>query len=157
MHALKKNRPLRRIVLTSAATVSGVVLLLSLKPHTAPALASPAPSPSTGAVASPAPSGSASSGPATGTRTAIGDAAQTRYGPVQVRVTVKDGRLTDVTAVTYPQSSPRDQRINGYAIPRLGSEALSAQSADIDAVSGATYTSEGYHQSLQSALDSLGR
>ncbi|MPY48719.1 FMN-binding protein [Streptomyces acidicola] len=157
MHALKKNRPLRRIVLTSAATVSGVVLVLSLKPHTAPALASPAPSPSTGAVALPAPSGSASSGPATGTRTATGDAAQTRYGPVQVRVTVKDGRLTDVTAVTYPQSSPRDQRINGYAIPRLGSEALSAQGANIDAVSGATYTSEGYRQSLQSALDSLGR
>ncbi|GGZ60642.1 FMN-binding protein [Streptomyces bluensis] len=155
MHALKKNRPLRRIVLTSAATVSGVVLLLSLKPHTAPALASP--SPSTGAVASPAPSGSASSGPATGPRTATGQAAQTRYGPVQVRVTVKNGRITDVTAVTYPQSSPRDQRINGYAVPRLGSEALSAQSANIDAVSGATYTSEGYRQSLQSALDSLGR
>ncbi|MBA2812523.1 FMN-binding protein [Streptomyces sp. KM273126] len=159
MHALKKNRPLRRIVLTSAATVSGVVLLLSLKPHTAPALASPSPSPSpsTGAVASPAPSGSASNGAATGTRTATGEAAQTRYGPVQVRVTVKDGRLTDVTAVTYPQSSPRDQRINGYAVPLLGREALSAQSANIDAVSGATYTSEGYRQSLQSALDSLGR
>ncbi|MER6012607.1 FMN-binding protein [Streptomyces bluensis] len=154
MHALKRNRPLRRIVLTSAATVSGVVLLLSLKPHTAPALASP--SPSTGAVASPAPSGSTSSGPATGPRTATGQAAQTRYGPVQVRVTVKDGRITDVTAVTYPHSSPRDQRINGYAVPRLGREALSAQSAHIDAVSGATYTSEGYRQSLQSALDSLG-
>lgn len=154
MHALKKNRPLRRVVLTSAATVSGMVLLLSLKPHTAPAIASPAPS--TGSVASPAPSGGASSGSAAGTRTVTGEAAQTRYGPVQVRVTVKDGRITDITAVTYPQNNPKDQQINSFAIPRLTSEALSAQSADVDTVSGATYTSEGYRQSLQSALDSAG-
>ncbi|MEW2400200.1 FMN-binding protein [Streptomyces sp. NPDC046862] len=154
MHALKKNRPLRRVVLTSAATVSGMVLLLSLKPHTAPAIASSAPS--TGSVASPAPSGSAAGGSATGTRTVTGEAAQTRYGPVQVRVTVKNGRITDATAVTYPQENPRDQQINGYAIPRLRSESLTAQSADVDTVSGATYTSEGYRQSLQSALDQAG-
>ena len=144
MHALKKNRPLRRIVLASAATVSGMVLLLSLKPHETP----------TAAVAVPAPSGSASAGTTTGTRTVTGDSVQTRWGPVQVRITLKSGKLTEVTAVTYPQENPRDQEINSYAIPRLRSEALQAQSADIDTVSGATYTSDGYRQSLQSALDS---
>ncbi|MCX5336701.1 FMN-binding protein [Streptomyces sp. NBC_00140] len=148
MHTLKKNRPLRRIVLAGAATVSGIVLLLSLKPHTTPAVA--------GVATVPAPSSSSSgpSGSATGTRTLTGDSVQTRYGPVQVRATLKNGKLTDVTAVTYPQENPRDQQINSYAIPQLTREALTAQSADIDTVSGATYTSDGYRQSLQSALDS---
>ena len=144
MHALKKNRPLRRIVLASAATVSGMVLLLSLKPHSTP----------TAALAVPAPSGSSSAGASTGTKTVNGDSVQTRWGPVQVRITLKSGRLTEVTAVTYPQENPRDQEINSYAIPQLRSEALEAQSANIDTVSGATYTSDGYRQSLQSALDS---
>lgn len=142
MHALKKNRPLRRVVLASAATVSSMVLLLSLKPHSTPAPA----------VAVPAPSGSA--GAVTGTRTVTGDSVQTRWGPVQVRITLKSGRLTEVTAVVYPTENPRDQEINSFALPRLRSEALQAQSADIDTVSGATYTSDGYRQSLQSALDS---
>jgi uncharacterized protein with FMN-binding domain len=73
-----------------------------------------------------------------------------------VRVTVKNGKLTDVTAVVYPTDNPRDQEINSYALPRLRTEALQAQSAEIDTVSGATYTSDGYRQSLQSALDSAG-
>ncbi|MCX4907493.1 FMN-binding protein [Streptomyces sp. NBC_00878] len=151
MHTLRKNRPLRRIVLAGAATVSGMVLLLSLKPHTTPTAA--------GVATAPAPSSSSSgtsgsSGSATGTRTLTGDSVQTRYGPVQVRVTLKNGKLTDVTAIIYPQENPRDQQINAYAIPQLTREALTTQSADIDTVSGATYTSEGYRQSLQSALDS---
>lgn len=151
MHALNKNRPLRRIVLASAATVSGMVMLLSLKPHASPqaALSLPAPSASAGASAS---SGTGSA--TTGTRTVTGDTIQTRWGPVQVRITVKDGKLTEVTAVAYPTDNPRDQEINSYALPRLRSEALQAQSANIDTVSGATYTSDGYRQSLQSALDS---
>ncbi|MFI7502198.1 FMN-binding protein [Streptomyces sp. NPDC049687] len=150
MHALKKNRPFRRIVLASAATVSGVVMLLTLKPHTAPESVS---------VTAPAPSSSSSgsgSGTVEGGKAVTGESVQTRWGPVQVRITVADGRITDVTAVTYPQENPRDQQINAYAIPRLRSEALTAQSADIDTVSGATYTSDGYRQSLQSALDSAG-
>ncbi|MEU8577583.1 FMN-binding protein [Streptomyces asoensis] len=155
MHTLRKTRPLRRVVLASAATVSGIVLLLSLKPHTSPGVAglASAPAPTAG---SSAPAGTAGSGGSavTGTRTLTGDSVQTRWGPVQVRVTLKDGKLTDVTAVTYPQENPRDQQINSYAIPQLTREALTAQSADIDTVSGATYTSDGYRQSLQSALDS---
>ncbi|MEH0420432.1 FMN-binding protein [Streptomyces sp. B21-083] len=155
MHTLRKNRPLRRIVLASAATVSGMVLLLSLKPHTTPSVAglASAPAPSSSSSSS-STSGAGSTGSATGTRTLTGDTVQTRWGPVQVRVTVTDGKLTAVTAVTYPQENPRDQEISSYAIPQLTREALTAQSADIDTVSGATYTSDGYRQSLQSALDS---
>ncbi|MCX4763662.1 FMN-binding protein [Streptomyces sp. NBC_01275] len=165
MHTLRKNRPLRRIALASAATVSGMVLLLSLKPHTTPTVAglatSPAPSSSSGSSGSSSSSGTSSgatgsTGSATGTRTVTGDSVQTRYGPVQVRVTLKNGKLTDVTALAYPQENPRDQQINAYAVPQLTREALTAQSADIDTVSGATYTSEGYRESLQSALDSAG-
>jgi uncharacterized protein with FMN-binding domain len=71
-------------------------------------------------------------------------------------VTVSDGKVTEVTAVEYPTGNPRDRQINSYALPQLRTEALAAQSADIDTVSGATYTSDGYKQSLQSALDSAG-
>ncbi|MET9907853.1 FMN-binding protein [Streptomyces sp. NPDC006476] len=156
MHALKKNRPLRRIVLASAATVSGMVLLLSLKPHSTPtaALAIPAPSSSSSASSGSGSSGGTGGSTTTGTKTVTGSTIQTRWGPVQVKVTVKSGKLTDVTAVQYPTDNPRDQEINSYALPRLRSEALQAQSANIDTVSGATYTSDGYRQSLQSALDS---
>lgn len=159
MHPLKKSHPLRRTVLASAATVCGMVLLLSLKPHTAPTLAtagtkSPSMPSSSAPTGKPGPSGEPSS--PTGSRSVTGDTVQTRWGPVQVRVTIKDGRLTDVTAVDYPQDNPRDQEISGYALPALRREALVAQSADIDMVSGATYTSTGYKQSLQSALDSAG-
>ena len=155
MHALNKNRPLRRVVLASAATVSGMVLLLSLKPHTTPTAV-------TASAHSPTSSSSSAAGAgdtpaaASGTRTATGDTVQTRWGPVRVRVTLTDGRLTDVTAVSYPEDNPRDQEINSYALPQLRREALTAQSARIDTVSGATYTSDGYRQSLQSALDAAG-
>ncbi|MGW2487299.1 FMN-binding protein [Streptomyces sp. NPDC001606] len=159
MHALRKNRPLRRIVLASAATVSGMVLLLSLKPHTAPVPAM-AEGTSPSVSSSSAPSGGSKDGSGSGSTTVsgtvTGDTVQTRWGPVQVRVTIRSGRLTEVTAVRYPSDNPRDQEINSYAIPQLRREALAAQSADIDMVSGATYTSTGYKQSLQSALDSAG-
>jgi uncharacterized protein with FMN-binding domain len=166
VHALNKNRPLRRVMLASAATVSGIVMLLALKPHTGPTVVtdSAAPAPSISASASPGASassgtgstGSSGSSKSTGTKTVTGDTVQTRWGPVQVRVTIKNGKITDVTALQYPSENPRDQQINSYAIPQLRSEALAAQSASIDTVSGATYTSEGYQQSLQSALDSAG-
>ncbi|MEV6737543.1 FMN-binding protein [Streptomyces sp. NPDC051104] len=167
MHALKRKSPLRRIVLASAATVSGMVLLLSMKPHSSPGITVAAPAPSSSAGVSSGSSGSggstgssgsgSTSGSAgsTGTKTVTGEEAQTRYGPVQVRITVKNGKLTDVTAVEYPQDNPRDQEINSYAVPQLNREALAAQSANIDVVSGASYTSQGYQQSLQSALDSV--
>jgi uncharacterized protein with FMN-binding domain len=164
LHALKKNRPLRRVTLAAATTVTGVVLLLSLKPHTPPTLAqasspsgqSQSQSQSPGSSPSSSPSSSSGSTKSAGTKTVTGDTVQTRWGPVQVRVTVKNGKITDVTAVAYPSDNPKDQEINSYAIPQLRREALAAQSAQIDSVSGATYTSDGYKQSLQSALDSAG-
>ncbi|MGW0838062.1 FMN-binding protein [Streptomyces prunicolor] len=150
MHPLKKNRPLRRIVLASAVTASGLVLLLALKPHTTPAIAvAPAPASSNSATG-------AGGSTATGTKTVTGDTAQTQWGPVQVKITVKSGKLTDVTVLQSPSENPRDEEINSYALPELKREALAAQSASIDTVSGATYTSDGYRQSLQSALDSAG-
>ncbi|UXX92630.1 FMN-binding protein [Streptomyces sp. AD2-2] len=155
MHPLRKNRPLRRIVLASAVTASGLVMLLALKPHTAPAIAvAPAPAASSSSGAN---SGTGSGGStATGTRTVTGETAQTRWGPVQVRITLENGRITDVSAVQSPSDNPRDQEINSYALPELRREVLAAQSAKVDTVSGATYTSDGYRQSLQSALDSAG-
>jgi uncharacterized protein with FMN-binding domain len=83
-----------------------------------------------------------------------GQVAMTRWGPVQVAGTVADGRLTEVHAVVWPTGDGRSIAINDYAIPILDSEA-SQVGTSFDYVSGATYTSEGYRQSLQSLLDSL--
>lgn len=88
--------------------------------------------------------------------TVTGTSAATRWGPVQVRLTVDGGRITDVAVIRYPDENGRDRSINARAIPVLVSETLDAQSADIDMVSGATVTSEGYLESLQSALDEAG-
>ena len=85
-----------------------------------------------------------------------GQAADTAYGPVQVQLVLRAGRIVRAVAIDYPQGSGRDQEINAYAIPVLQRETLAAQSARIDMVSGATYTSDGYLRSLQSALDEAG-
>jgi len=82
-----------------------------------------------------------------------GAPADTQYGPVQVQISIRNHRIIRADAIDYPQGSSRDQEINSYAIPQLDQETLDAQSANIDTVSGATYTSDGYRQSLQSALD----
>jgi len=92
----------------------------------------------------------------TGNQSVAGDAIATRYGDVQVRVTVSGGRLVDVQAVQLPSDRARSQAISSDAGPLLRNEALRAQSARINTVSGATSTSDGYAQSLQSALDRAG-
>ena len=97
--------------------------------------------------------GVVSTEPATGVLTVNGTSAGTRYGPVQVRVTMRSHRLVTVTALAYPSSGRRDQEISSFALPQLEREAIAAQSAQIDTVSGATFTSDGYRRSLQSALD----
>jgi uncharacterized protein with FMN-binding domain len=103
---------------------------------------------------------SGSTGSGTGTAaastTVTGDAASTRYGPVQVELTIANGTITDVTVVEYPDSDGKDQEINARALPILIQETVGAQGDSIDMVSGATYTSEGYLESLQSALDKAG-
>jgi uncharacterized protein with FMN-binding domain len=86
--------------------------------------------------------------------TVNGAAEDTPYGPVQVQITLSGGRITQADAIVYPQGTGRDQQINSRAIPQLNSETLQAQSAQINSVSGASYTSDAYIRSLQSALDS---
>jgi uncharacterized protein with FMN-binding domain len=76
------------------------------------------------------------------------------YGQVQVQVTIANGKITSVTFLNYPQDRRTSARINSYAVPQLQSEAVQAQSANVDIVSGATLTSEAFMQSLQSALNS---
>lgn len=100
-------------------------------------------------------SGSSSSGSSSSsaTKTYDGDTAQTRWGPVQVRITVQGGKITNAEAIVYPNGNGRDAEINSYALPVLNQETVQAQSANIDMVSGATVTSDGYLQSLQSAID----
>jgi uncharacterized protein with FMN-binding domain len=76
-----------------------------------------------------------------------------RWGPVQVQITVSGGQITDVVALQTPSSKNKSVEINSQAVPILKAEVLTAQSATIDTVSGATYTSDSYQQSLQSAID----
>jgi uncharacterized protein with FMN-binding domain len=72
---------------------------------------------------------------------------------VQVQITVQGGKVVAATALQVPSGNHRDQQINAYAVPILNSEAVAASSAQIDSVSGATVTSNGYRESLQAALD----
>ncbi|MFD3501144.1 FMN-binding protein, partial [Streptomyces sp. NPDC058677] len=95
------------------------------------------------------------SGNAQAAKTVTGDAAQTQYGAVQVRITVSGGKITKAETVQAPKGGQSDQ-ITANAVPKLNQAAVAAGTADIDAVSGATYTSAGYKQSLQSALDQAG-
>ena len=97
----------------------------------------------------------ATAAPATGTASYRGDLVSTRFGDVQVQVTVTDGAITDVQALALPVGGHSGQ-ISNIVEPLLRSEALAAQSASIDVISGATYTSRGYATSLQSALDAAG-
>jgi len=90
------------------------------------------------------------------TGTFTGNAVPTIYGPVQVQITVSNGKITGATALTYPRSSGRDQQINSQAIPLLIQETLQAQSANIQGVGGASYTSQGWYDSLVSALKKAG-
>lgn len=98
-------------------------------------------------------SGSSSGRAATGSSTVAGAAVDTRFGPVQVQITVTGGKVTAASVLQVPNQERRDQMINSMAVPILNSEAVAAQSARIDAVSGATVTSGGYIKSLQSAID----
>ena len=92
-------------------------------------------------------------GSTSGSTNVTGAVASTQWGPVQVELTVSGGKITQVDVVQYPSGNPKDQEINDYALPILVQETTDQQSADIDMVSGATVTSVGYIQSLQSALD----
>jgi uncharacterized protein with FMN-binding domain len=160
---------LRRITLMITSTLAAVIMLFSYRtstrgPHAATADATAAPpgivtgaAPTPGATAGKAgkpgshPTKKASAKPTP--VTVNGPTAQTRYGPVQVQVTIAGKRITGVKTLQHPSGDDRSIQIAADALPQLRSETLAAQSARIDTVGGATYTSEGYQQSLQGALD----
>jgi uncharacterized protein with FMN-binding domain len=101
-------------------------------------------------------SGSSSSGSGSSTSTVTGSVVDTQWGPVQVQITRSGDTITAVNVLQYPSGNPRDDEINAQALPILIDETKQAGSAQIDMVSGATVTSTGYIESLQSALDKAG-
>jgi uncharacterized protein with FMN-binding domain len=168
---------MKRILMTLVATVVGIVALLSYKTHGAvtstasglPSAGLSASSSETGSASSltpaatsgapPDPAATPSSTSASSAATATsytGSAITTQYGVVQVKIIVSSKKITNVGFAQLTAYDDRSQRINSGAAPILLQETLSAQSAHIDSVSGASYTSDGYVQSLQSALDKAG-
>ncbi|MCX4861752.1 FMN-binding protein [Streptomyces canus] len=147
---MRKSHPVRRVVLATAATVSGVVLLLSLKPSSDPASAQAGGTiPQQTAAAQESAQGG--TGAAAG-GAVTGDVVQTQYGPVQVRITVSGNKIMKAEAVQAPKGGESDQK-TALSVPKLNQDVVAKQSPQIDMVSGATYTSEGYKKSLQSAID----
>ena len=159
---------MRRIVYWAMSTLTVLVLLLSYptsrnatavsaesRPLAVPTAPSSGGSSRTGGSDSSGPSSasSGSSAGSTGTRTVTGDAIMTRYGNVQVQITVTNGKITAADVTQIPWQDRHDQVINSQAVPIYNDEAVQSQSAQIDVVSGATYTWDGYTQSLQSAID----
>ena len=144
---------MRRITLWLLSTIAAVVLLFSYRTSTnggTPAVTAAAATTTTSAAGGSATQTAGTSGDAT---TYPGSTAQTRWGPVQVSITVANGKITGVAVPTYPTGNGKDEEINAYALPILKQETVAAQNANIDTVSGATVTSDGYKQSLQAALD----
>lgn len=165
---------MRRIVVVFSSTITALVLLMAWPTSTnrgGTSLASLANGAASGtgaaaAAATPAAAAPPAAGTSSGTTTTTttkgkngtftGQSADTPYGPVQVKITVTGGKFSDVNATVLPHGSSYDEQVDQYAVPVLAKEAVSAQSAKIQMVSGATYTSTGYLQSLQSALDQAG-
>ena len=165
---------MRRITTWLLSTISALVLLFSYHTSTSSGVATSivasgtdtdtgstsGATPQTGSGSGDSGSGSSSdsgssggSGSSSAAKTYSGDAVSTRFGNVQVEITVENGKITDSTVLQVPWNDHKDQQINSYAVPILNQEAVDQQSANIDMVSGATYTSQGYIQSLQSAID----
>jgi len=164
----------KRGAVALVTTILAVLLLFGFKTPDQPVLAPPRPTaPIIGAPGRPAPSpiaagatprsspvavggatpdAPATSGPAAASGTFTGDVIQTPYGDVQVAVVMKSGKITDVQALQLPFDRRLSQQISQASEPLLRSQVLRAQSAHISGVSGASYTSEGYFESLQSAL-----
>jgi uncharacterized protein with FMN-binding domain len=148
---------MRRIVLWLASTITIVVLLFGYYTSTNKTSSATTTNSTNSPTTTSAGGNKTSSSPSSSsTKTYTGSVAQTRWGPVQVKITVQGNKITKVTVLQQPNGNRKDTEINDYALPILISDTVSAQSADIDMVSGATVTSEGYVQSLQSALDKAG-
>ena len=160
---------MRRVILAVTGTIAGLVALLSFKSHvpSAPVAAttgtggtstsSSSTSPSGGGqtevVPGAFPQGSIAKNLPAGETAVNGKVASTSYGPVQIQLIKRNGKIVKVAVLMQPTNTLNDVQIGKFAFPKLISETLAAQNGKIDAVSGATYTSAGYIQSLQSALD----
>ena len=165
---------MRRVILAVTGTIAGLAALLSFKSHvpSSPLAATASGSGGTSAAgASPSASSSATGGGQTevvpgafpqgsiaknlpaGETAVDGKVANTSYGPVQIQLIKRSGKIVKVAVLVQPTNTLHDVQIGEFAFPKLISETLAAQDAKIDAVSGASYTSAGYIQSLQSALD----
>jgi uncharacterized protein with FMN-binding domain len=157
---------MRRVILAVTGTIAGLVALLSFKSHV-PSIPAAATTGGSGGSSS----SSSSSGGSTTTvpgefpqgalagklsagETAVdGNAANTAYGPVQIQLIERNSKIVKVAVLVQPANTLHDIQIGAFAFPKLIGETLAAQNGKIDAVSGASYTSAGYIQSLQSALD----
>jgi uncharacterized protein with FMN-binding domain len=135
---------MRRAPIVITATAAGLAAVLGFHPHSRP-LAATAQAP---AATAPAKNGGT-------VKQLTGTDVPNQYGDVQVQVTTSGGKITQVTALRLPSGDGRSLEISNFAGPELAQQALSAQNANIDGVSGATYTSESYRSSLQSAIDQL--
>lgn len=155
-------RPVKRIVLWVLSTLSTVVVLFGYHTSTSSVMAT-----STGSTFSGSRQGqsttSGSTSPSTSRSTSgssstsvTGQVAHTQWGPVQVQLDVSGSTITHVSILQYPNGNGRDVEIANYALPQLIQDTLDSQGHDVSMVSGATYTSQGYLQSLQSALDQAG-
>lgn len=151
---------MKRAILVGTGTVAGVAAVLALNPDgstTAVGLTRPA------SAQAPARSGSSGSGTSTttggtaaATTTATGSAVDVGYGTVQVQASLSGGRIVDIQALSLPQSDGHSAMISQQAFPMLVQQALAAQSSQIAGISGASYTSYGFEQSLRAALLSVG-
>jgi uncharacterized protein with FMN-binding domain len=161
---------MRRVILTIAGTVAGLVALLSFKSHV-PSVSSASAATSSGT------SGTSSSGTSSSSTTTVpgefpmgslagkltagetavtGHVGNTVYGPVQIQLIMRNSRIVKVAVIKQPMNTIHDIQIGAFAFPQLIGETLTTQTAKIDSVSGASYTSAGYIASLQSALDLRG-
>jgi FMN-binding domain len=157
---------MRRVILAVAGTIAGLVALLSFKSHvpSAPVAATTGGAGGTSSSSSSGggqtevvpgafPQGSIAKNLPAGETAVNGKVASTAYGPVQIQLIKRASKIVKVAVLVQPTNTLHDVQIGEFAFPKLISETLAAQNGKIDAVSGATYTSAGYIQSLQSALD----
>jgi uncharacterized protein with FMN-binding domain len=164
---------MRRVILTIAGTVAGLVALLSFKSHgmtVSPASAATAggtsgasssgtsgtSSSSTTTVPGEFPMGSLAGKLTAGETAVTGHVGNTVYGPVQIQLIMRNSKIVKVAVLEQPMNTIHDIQIGAFAFPKLIGETLTTQTAKIDSVSGASYTSAGYIASLQSALDLRG-
>ncbi len=150
---------MKRIVLWVLSTLSTLVVLFGYHTSTSATMATTSGTTISGTLPAQSAAGTSSTGTSSASAppsTVTGTAAQTRYGPVQVQLEVTGSEITNVSILQYPDSDGRDLQINQYALPQLIQQTLDSQDSSVSMVSGATYTSQGYAQSLQSALDQAG-